>query len=239
MVLQFKRSSRDILPKANDLLDLLIEFLCEGLGGRAPLTHSALLRIALERSADGEGEFGESDVLVEDMEIVRQQGDSLGDDSVLGSSRCQVELGQLDCIVDLGRLGGGRGLLHELFILFVRFQRNSKRFKAYLNDVEEEGSDGNVHTGDGGDLDVEIHTVKTEGVISGSGNEIDSAVNDLDEGIHQGLESSLERRLCNHIRPKTQTVDKLPIIHGVDSTRHFHTKLEYSVSVMEVIALRI
>ena len=87
----------------------------------------------------------------------------------------------------------------------------------YFDDIQQERSRGDVHAGGGGDLDEEIDTVEAEGVIAGCGDEIDGAVDDLDEGVHQRLEGLLERGLRHHVGPQTETVDELPVCHGVNS----------------------
>lgn len=59
--------------------------------------------------------------------------------------------------------------------------------------------------------------MEAKGVVASGGDEVDGAVDDLDEGVHQGLEGLLERGLGHHVGPQTKTVDELPIRHRVNS----------------------
>lgn len=79
--------------------------------------------------------------------------------------------------------------------------------------------------------------MQTQRVEASRGNEVNHAVNHLDEGVDQGLEGLLQRGLANHVGPQAEAVDELPVVHGVDATLNI-IKCLYSVSVMDVIALR-
>ena len=91
--------------------------------------------------------------------------------------------------------------------------------KSYFNHIQQQRSDGDKNTSGRGNLDVKIDTVQTHGVITSSGDQIDSTINDLDEGIDKGFEGLLQRGLNDHICPKTQTVHELPVIHRVNATK--------------------
>ena len=74
---------------------------------------------------------------------------------------------------------------------------------SYLNHIQQERSNRNKHSRSRCNLNVEIDAVETHGIVSGSGDEVDRAVNNLDEGIDERFKRFLQGRLDDHIRPQT------------------------------------
>ena len=115
--LQLIRRPRQALSGPHNLINLLVHLLRQCLTRHTPLTHLALLREALQRSTDWEGQFREGHVLIQHMQIVRQQSHRLGHHCILSTAGGQVQLRQLQGEVDLRGFGGGGRLLLELAVL--------------------------------------------------------------------------------------------------------------------------
>ena len=88
---------------------------------------------------------------------------------------------------------------------------------SYLNHIQQERGNRNKHSSSRCDLNVEIYAVETHGIISGSGDEVDCAVNNLDKGIDERFKGLLQGRLDDHVCPQAQTVHELPVIYRMNT----------------------
>ena len=158
--------------------------------------------VSLERPHDGIGEFGEGDILLEELEIIGEQRDGLGDQRVLDGPGGEEGLGDACEKADVGRLRGVGGFGGKLVV---------------FDEIQQQRRDRNEDTRGRDELQIELHAVQTERVVAGGGDEGERAVDDLNERVNERLEGLFERRLTHHVGPQTETVHELPVVDEVDT----------------------